>query len=178
MINLIPNEEKKAQVRNFYSRLFVVFLYVISFSILLSSATILPAYFLSRVKKDVAVSQLEAEVNNRIKLSEETLSLSADLEKKLQIVEAAQGDKYVVSQAVINKILLKKMNDIKIKEIDYKNEGSGKIISIFGTAPNRERLLLFRQALEDDVSFKEVNLPISNFVRGSNIEFSLTLKPY
>ena len=60
----------------------------------------------------------------------------------------------------------------------YENDATkGKKVTVLGIAPSRELLLLFRRALEDDVAFKKVDLPISNFVKGSNIEFSLSLIP-
>jgi len=72
-------------------------------------------------------------------------------------------------------VISKKMTDIKINQILYKNEPAGKSIGVRGIAPNRERLLLFRRALEEDPLFKKVDLPISNFTKGLNIQFYLSL---
>ena len=75
-------------------------------------------------------------------------------------------------------IILKKMSNIKITDISYENDPlKGRKVSIEGNAPSREILLLFRRALEDDVLFKQVDLPISNFVKGSDIKFYLNLIP-
>ena len=71
-----------------------------------------------------------------------------------------------------------KMPDIKITQIQYRNESiKGKTISISGVASSRDRLLLFKRELENNIAFKKVDLPISNFVKGSNIKFSLGLTP-
>lgn len=179
MINLIPNEEKKNKVKDFYFRLSVVFLIILGFSMIIASIMILPSYFLSSVKKNLVNTRLEMQKNEPVPvLDQKTLVDVSDLENKLKLIENTKQNKYTISQWIINEILFKKMNDIKITEIIYDNTFSkGKIISVNGTAPNRERLLLFRQALEDDIAFKEVNLPISNFIKGSNIKFSLSLIP-
>ncbi|MEX2029208.1 MAG: hypothetical protein WD963_01875 [Candidatus Paceibacterota bacterium] len=179
MINLIPNEEKKTKVKDFYFRLLVVFLFVLGFSMTIACTMILPAYFLSVVKKNVINTRLEIQKNEPVpELDQEILGAVADLEYKLELLEKNQQDKYPVSQSVINKILLKKMTDIKITGIIYDNRSpQDAIIHINGIAPSRERLLLFRRAFEDDASFKRVDLPISNFIQGSNIEFSLSLIP-
>ena len=67
---------------------------------------------------------------------------------------------------------------IKISQISFKDTGLDvKEVNISGTAPSRERLSLFRRALEGDPLFKKVDLPISNFIKGSNIRFSLSLTP-
>jgi len=87
-------------------------------------------------------------------------------------------DKFVVSTKVINGIILKKMPDIKITSISYEdNEAKGKILSVRGSAPSRDRLLLFRLALEKDINFQKIDLPISNFIKGTDIQFNLTLIP-
>ena len=178
MINLIPNEEKKKKVRDFYFRLFVVSLFVLSFSILIADAVFLPSYFIASAKKNFINSQLTTQKAKPLpEVDKEILSQISDLEKRLTLIENTRKDKYIVSARVINEIIFKKISDIKINKISYQNNLTGKIIRVSGTAKSRERLLLFRRALEDDPEFKKVDLPISNFIKGSNISFFLTLIP-
>ena len=109
---------------------------------------------------------------------QETLAAIKDLNNKLSLIENAKNGKFTISEKVIQAIILQKMPNIKITNISYENDPrEGKKISIRGIAPSREVLLSFRIALESDSSFKQVNLPISNFVKGSNIEFYLSLTP-
>ncbi|MFA5778056.1 MAG: hypothetical protein WC870_01005 [Candidatus Paceibacterota bacterium] len=179
MINLIPNQEKKKRVKDFYLRLVVVCFVLLSFCVLIGSVSILPSYFLSSVNKNLANKRLEAQKKEPVPLIDQSsLLMIEDLNKKLSLIENAEKNKYPISQKVINEIILKKMADIKINQITYKNSTlDGKKITIRGMAPSRERLLLFRRALEDNSVFKKVDLPISSFVKGFNIEFSLTLIP-
>lgn len=179
MINLIPNEEKKRKVKDFYFRLLVVFFVVLGISILIASVSILPAYFLSLEKKNLINTKLEIQQNEpMLSLDQETLDVVKDLDNKLNLVGKNKVNKYIVSQKIINEIISKKMPDIKITKILYQNDPvKGKSVSINGTAGSRERLLLFRRALEDSIAFKKVDLPISNFIKGSNIRFSLSLIP-
>lgn len=179
MINLIPNQEKKRKVKDFYFRLGVVFLVTMAVCILINLVAILPAYFLSSVKKNLVEEKLATQKSDPIPITDQnTLATITDLKSKLDLIEKAEQGKYLVSTSVINEVLLKKMPDIKITEISYNyNSTNGKKVSISGIAPSRERLLLFRNALQEDVAFKKVDLPISNFIKGSDIEFSLTLIP-
>jgi len=179
MINLIPKEEKKEMVRDFYIRFATIFCLVFGISILIAGVLILPAYFFSVVKKNLADTTLKDQSQEPAPvLDQQTTNLLLNLDTKLTLVENGQSGKFIVSERVINEILFKKMSDIKITRIFYENDPSkGKKIGIKGTAPSRERLLLFRQALEEDSVFKDVDLPISNFIRGSNIQFYLTLNP-
>ena len=182
MINLIPNKEKKEMVKGFYFRLVVLFLVAGSISIVIAFVAILPAYFFSSAKSNLINTKLEAQKLEPVPLpDQETLAVIKDLDKKLDLIEQAESSRFVVSEKVVNAIILKKTPAIKITDISYqkdkKNDLSKGKISVQGTAPSREILLLFRRALEDDVNFKNVDLPISNFVKGSDIQFYLSLIP-
>lgn len=183
MINLIPKEEKKKITKGFYYRIVVLFLVVGSASFFVAFVAILPSYFLSSVKDSLINTKLEIQKNEPVPLPEaQTVATIKDLNDKLTLIEKKENKEFVVSQKVINAVILKKMPSIKITDISYQNSPSndpaqGGKISIQGTAPSREVLLLFRQALEDDTTFKSVNLPISNFVKGSDIQFYLSLIP-
>ncbi len=183
MINLIPNKEKKEIAKSFYYRLVVLLLVMLGVSFFVAFIAILPSYFLSSTKSSIVDAKLEMQKNEPVLLPEEkTLAMIKDLNSKLSLIEKNENNTFTVSNKVINAIILKKMSSIKITDISYEDSfpsGSlqGKKISIQGTAPSREVLLLFRKALEDDSNFKSVNLPISNFVKGSNIQFYLSLMP-
>jgi hypothetical protein len=179
MINLIPNEEKKKMSKDFYLRLVTVFFVMLSISLLIASIVILPTYFLFSEEEDSINTKLELQNSESIPLLDQnTLIVIKDLGSKLNLIENTQKNKFVFSQKVINEIILKKIPSIKITEISYQNNSqTGRKINISGKAPSREVLLSFRRALEDDVAFSKVDLPISNFVKGSNIEFYLSLIP-
>ncbi len=178
MINLIPNQEKKEKIKDFYFRLVIVFFVVLGFCFFVAFASILPSYFLSLVNKNVINAKLEMQKREPLLLTDQnSLAAIEDLKSKINLIESAEKNKYLISQKVINEIILQKINDIKITQLSYEDSGGGKKISVRGIAGSRERLLLFRRALEDDITFKKVDLPISNFVKDSNIEFNLTLIP-
>ena len=178
MINLIPNEEKKKMVKDFYLRLLVVFFLVLSFSVLIAFVSILPSYFSSSIKKSLASQKLATENNSPTpNTDKDTLSAIANLNSKLTLIENAEKNKYDVSKKVIDEVIAHKMPDIKIDEIFYQNDSTGKNIRVRGIASSRERLLLFSQALQNDPAFKSVDLPISNFVKGTDISFFLNIIP-
>jgi Tfp pilus assembly protein PilN len=179
MINLIPNQEKKKMMRGFYYRLATLFLAMLVVCSLVAIVAILPSYFFSISKNNIAQEKLRIQKREVMpSFDQETLAVIKDLNNKLALVEKAEQNKFNVSEKVINAVILKKIDSVKITEISYSNDvDKGKSISLQGTAPSREILLLFRRALEDDPLFKNVNLPISNFVKGSNIQFYLTLTP-
>lgn len=166
-------------VKGLYYRLVVLFLVMIGSSLLFASIVMLPAFFLSSMENNIADSKLEAQKREPVPLpAEQTLKTIKDLNNKIALIESAENNKFIVTQKVINTIILKKMSSIKITDISYEASlPPNKKISIQGTAPSREALLLFRKALGDDATFKSVDLPISNFIKGSNIQFYLSLIP-
>lgn len=179
MINLVPKEEKQKMVKSFYYRFTTICLLAFSLSILIGVMAMAPSYFLVYLKKDLADKKLEIQKNEPMPvLDQQTALVIEDLNHKLDLIQNAEKSKFLVSEKVVDAILAKKITDIKIIEIDYKNDISGgRSINIQGFAPSRETLLSFRLGLEKDENFKQVDLPISNFVKGSDIKFSLSLIP-
>ena len=179
MINLIPNHEKKKKMKDFYFRFTIVLFILLGFCALVGAASLLPTLFLSGLERNLAHTKLLAQKNEPPTLADRNLSETVtDLDRKLKLVESAAAGRYLVSQRVIRAITLRKMSDIQITRIAFENSPvNGKQVDLSGLAPSRERLLLFRQALENDTAFQKVDLPISNFVKGSNIQFSLSLTP-
>lgn len=179
MINLIPIEEKRRIFRDFYFRVATVVFVMLGISLLIASFAILPSYFISSVEKNSIDEKLKMQENEIIPIPDQvTLAAVKDLKSKLSFVENSEKNKFIFSKNVIGQIISKKMPSIKISEISYQNDiKTGKKISISGIAPSREMLLVFRKALEDGVAFSKVDLPISNFIKGSNIKFYLSLIP-
>ena len=178
MINLIPNEQKKKMKRDFLMRALVVSLFVFGFIMIVGSVALLPSYFHVVVKSNLVKSKLSIQENTPIpEIETEVMSKIDNLNKKLGLIETAHNNSFVVSNRVINDVVLKKIPEIKITDISYENTAKGRQIRVNGEAPSREKLLIFRLALENDPAFKQVDLPISNFVKGTNINFFLTLVP-
>ena len=165
--------------RVFYYRLVTLLLFVGGLCVFIFFISLFPSYFISKIKVDLINTKLQAQSNEVAPVPDkQTVQIIDDLDKKLKIVENAQTKTFLPTEMVIKAVIANKMPEIKIDQIDYEdNADGGKKITIGGTAPSREMLLLFRQALEDDKEFKNVDLPISNFVKGSDIKFSLTLVP-
>ncbi|HNW71434.1 MAG TPA: hypothetical protein PKZ36_00980 [Candidatus Paceibacterota bacterium] len=177
MINLIPIEEKKKIKIDFYFRLLSVFFVVLSFSILISSVSIMPAYISSLEKKNSVNKKLEAQKSEVMpEIDKQAQVAIKDLNTRLSVIEKAISNKYVFSQNIINEVLLKQETGIKITRIFYENDKfKGRVVTVSGIASSRQQLLLFRKAFENSGAFKSIDLPISNFVKGSDIQFTLNL---
>ena len=178
MINLIPLEKKKKLIRTFFIRFLTAIVFAIAFGGLVATINISPAYFSANIKLSVAEEDFTAQEKDVLSPAEAEASAKlSGLDKQSEII-ANHSDDFLVSERVIDEILSKKTRDIKINKITYVGEPSGdKEVYIKGKADSRESLLDFKITLERDPSWKEVDLPVSNFVSGSDISFSLTLIP-
>ncbi len=179
MINLIPNEDKKKMARDFYYRLMILSFYMLGFAVSLALMAMVPSYIASESKEKILDNKIALQKSEPVPvLDQETLSAIQNLDIKLGLVEKVQADTFVVSKKIINEIIMSRVSGIKITGISYDNDVVlGRKVGINGTAPSRERLLLFRRALESNPAFKNVDLPIANFVKGSDIQFFLSLIP-
>lgn len=177
MINLIPIKEKKEIKKDFYYRFLIVFFAMLILLIFISLIAILPVYFVSYEKKISINKKLEIQKNETMpEIDQKAQTAIKNLNARLDLLEKARQNKYVFSEKVIKEIVHQKVSGIKINRIFYENNSlESKKINIMGLAQNREQLLLFRKALENGPFFKEVDLPISNFVKGRDIQFHLNL---
>lgn len=164
---------------DFYLRFFTVLFFMLGSAMVLVLFAISPSILVLLGREKVVNETLENQKNEPLpEVDQKVLSTAEEINSKLDIVASAKENKFIVSERVINELVLNKMADIKITGISYEASAQGeRKVRINGSAPSRERLVLFRRALEDSLAFKQIDLPISNFVKGSNIEFSLTLVP-
>src|SRR3989344_7548276 len=152
MINLIPNQEKKKMLADLYFRLASLFFIMLSFVLVIASVALLPSYLLSLSKNKIVKDRLETQKAIPLPLfNQEALDVAKDLNYKVQLIEKTGKNKFAVSEKAIQAVISKKIPNVKISHISYENNSiSGKKISLRGTAPSREVLLSFRQALEQD----------------------------
>ena len=177
MINLLSIEEKKRIARDARFRIFIVYFYVIGFCFLIAGISLSPVYILASVQENLAnqrwaaVQQLPVSQPDK-----ETMAAIKDINTKISVIQEIEKSKFLVLENAFDEVVKQKMPDIKLSSISFSKDADGKRqITLEGLAPNRERLLLFRQALEADTHFASVDLPISNFVKGANINFTLSL---
>lgn len=177
MINLIPNEEKKKMARVFYLRVVALSLLMLGFAVSFAALALVPSYILSEAKEKLIDDKLAIQKSEPVPvLDQATASAIQALDEKLSIVEKVSGNKFLVSDDIFNEILESRVSNIKITSISYDDGGvNGKKIGVSGTAHSREALLLFRRSLEYNKAFKSVDLPIENFVKGADIQFSLNI---
>ena len=177
MINLLPTENKKKNISEQRLNIVVFYLYIVGTCFIIGLVSLLPSYFPIIIKNHISHQDLNALDSLPVsQLDQETSGIVANVNAKMSSIDEAEKNKFLVLENALDEVIAQKMPDIKIIAFDYDKTSDGnKNIVLHGISPNRARLLLFRQALEGDKAFSHVDLPISNFVKGSNIDFTLNL---
>lgn len=169
-------EEKKRLKRDFFCRLSAVFFSGLGICLLISSVILTPALFISFGEKNNLAKELAKQRDEAMPVIDQSAQKAIqNLNNQLALIKKVIEDEYFPSEKIVAEVISQKTAGIKIENISYENSVKGKTVKVQGIARSREQLLLFRRALEESGAFKEVDLPISNFVKGSNIQFSLSM---
>jgi hypothetical protein len=179
MINLLPTEENKSELRAYKIRVVILILVTLFVVILISLLFLFPSYVITDVKKTVTTQKLSTiEGDLKDKEKEPLSDIIKDINTKLKIFTDPK-EQFVFSRDILKEILDKKPSEVHITSIGFKEEknagdgGIKKTILISGFADTRLALLSFERALKEDTRFADVVVPISNFIKGSNIQFTL-----
>ena len=135
-----------------------------------------PSYQYSASKELAAENNLE-NFNNKnpeININKLNNEISATNDRLDFIV--AKKPKYSVSESVIDALLSVRSPGISFTQIGYSNRTDGAApIQVIGKARDRSALHAFNDSILKNSNFSSVDLPISNFVKPSNIDYGLSI---
>lgn len=178
MANLLPVAEKKRIQTIYAKRLFIVSLFSLLILITGGLVTLLPALFASIVKEKAAHDRLN--IVAEIVSAEERKNLeknAADINKKTKIL-SGESERFISLSYALKKIIERKNPHIFITSFFYDSAQEAealRAVTISGTSVNRQTLVLFVNELRAEDIFSEVNVPVSNFVKNTDIPFSILL---
>ena len=98
------------------------------------------------------------------------------MNKKIEFFLKGAGAQPFSPLEIISKILKIKASTIKIQSFVYSTNTQGRQLVITGNASSRDSLAEFVAALKEEPSFSRVELPISSYVKSSDIGFSLLIE--
>ena len=182
MINLLPHTQKKELERAYILRVVTLFI-LVAVSIMLCGLILLfPLYITSVSKRQTVEAQVAALSSQKNTTKEELDAIISDINTKLSVF-ADPTTQFSFSKDVIIPLLAKQNAGISITTIGYLNNEAAstntpptapsKNITVSGVAKDRAALLLFENNLKQESTFTGVNVPISNFVYGSDINFNI-----
>ncbi|HEY0220681.1 MAG TPA: hypothetical protein VGC58_00465 [Candidatus Paceibacterota bacterium] len=175
MFNLLPDSFKEDLTREYHLRRFIIVLFFVIFIQISFFILMLPSWVTSLSK--------EKEVTLRVeKMNESPLISSLNMIKptiKALNSEIILMDRYLdypEAMPFFSTVLSKKETSIKINQFSYTAIGSSTAtISLQGFSATRDSLVEFKKSLDDLKIFKSVDLPISNYAKDRDINFSMTI---
>lgn len=173
MINLIPPQEKKKIIIEYWVRVISLWSILISVVLLVGVLIMLPVYVL--IGAQISVKEEAATVASERVDSYENVSV--DLNRaSLQARYIIEESRYRLFSDYIYLFEELQGPSIEIYEINVRRTGENiEPIIISGEATDRQTLASFRDRLLAEKYIEEVDLPISNLARDKNIFFNITV---
>jgi hypothetical protein len=174
---LLPAEERRALRREYRMRLTILTLLFVSTALVFGIIILFPSYIYSLNDEKDGLSHKEALLNSR------KASGADQIEKDLLLNQAT-------AQKISGEIQKVNFEDILQKVISYRKKGIILIsfkfdrapgtttvgtLSMRGTSATRDALLGFKQSLQNDKMFADIDLPLSDLAKSKNIEFGIKL---
>lgn len=176
MINLLPSQQKeelfqeeKLKLVLIFGMIFIVFLLsliliFLSIKISISRDLEIQKMFLEEKEKEISLNR---ELEEKIKNSNLALSkLNSFYQSQLNLTGILEK----ISATLPSGTYLTNLNLIRAKE------KSAVLILLSGFSPNREVLLSFKENLENEKDFFEIDFPPENWVKPTDINFNVTFK--
>lgn len=178
MLNIFPTEEKKKILVEYRLRLGVVSVFALGALVFSSLVLLAPSYLLA-ISKHNSISDelavLESKQGRGGQEKEVGVQIREENKKIDLFLKGDTGGKLVPSQVILNIIGIKG-SAIKIQGFTYDASALQERLVVTGVAATREGLALFVETLKKDPTFTKVELPISSYVKSSNIDFSVVVE--
>ncbi len=182
-MNLLPQADKSAIKQEYYRRLAVVAAVFFLVIILIGMIPLTTAYIVAMYQ----ISNLNKEINftNQSNLARGTGANEAiikDVNSKIDLLNAVGKDDlgYDIS-AIYASIIASstaKITSLAYDQVQVKKGTTKEVahrIVVSGVAADRSQLQAFVKVLKSDSRFASVDLPISDLIASSNIDFSITI---
>lgn len=174
MLNLLPENKKRLVKKEYHRRLFVVGSVFAILAIGIAIIFLLPSYILTKDRHDQANQDNSVLVQ---KINDEKSKETNFSDKQKQMLNVLQTDVSTSTPPtdLIDAVLLSKDSNIDITDLSYQIVENTKQLLVHGRAVKREDLISFKQKLEQDENWSDVELPISDLGPATNNEFTFNL---
>lgn len=176
IVNVLPLKEKKVLRQKYWARLITMFL---SLSIMIEVLLIIllaPSYLFSLSKQRLAESRIES--FNIINPEIEIITIDSvikDINTKLSILSRKNLNQQI-GQGVFGWLLENRPKGVSYSQMLYNKRTDGSlVVDIHGTAEDRFILGSLKSILDNNPDYTEVNLPISNFLEKTNLNFTISI---
>lgn len=174
MINLLP-QEKKDTLKNSIKKKSLSTLFVfLGILFLIFSALISPSVLLLNAKEKSLREILSRSEEERRKILKDTEMEIRKYNQRANLYLQSKNFESV-PDFFIRKSIEAKPSNISLNNFSFSRDESIITLDASGLAENREALLSYVETLKILPNIKEVTVPISSFVKGENLEFTVRI---
>ena len=175
MHNLLSYESKKKIKKEYRLRLLVLFLASTLALSLILFLSLIPSYIFSMTREKTIANEKTAIQKSVVSLESENLNqLLRSTKEKVESLKEGNNDLSIY--VIIEKVLSRRNAGVNILGFRFTpSDGLSRNLTVDGVAGSRDSLVQFRKNLEQEKLFDQVSLPVSNFAKQSEIDFTLTL---
>lgn len=174
----LPEEKKKGYFAEYRIRAILVFIHMITFSVIVGLISLLPAYVSSKIKKTESSLDLTSisRNNNRQIAFEQNEMQAKKTEKILSNINLNGTESLVFFEDILKVVLSNKNKNIKIDTFEIAEPNSHDFsIKISGIAMTRESLVSFKNSLAKDSRLTKVEMPDSDLTKSKNIPYNINI---
>lgn len=176
MFKLLTDESREKVSQEYKTRRLIVIILALILIAVIAIIGLMPSYILSNSREQEATEHLKltAEIDNQEE-GRELRTWLTDTNKKL-VTLAPSLDVDRPSDFIEDVIDLKPVG-AKITSFSWSKIKDKVILSVSGTASDRQNLLRFENNIKNSILFSDVTLPISDFANDRDISFQIKFSP-
>ncbi|MFA6428312.1 MAG: PilN domain-containing protein [Candidatus Buchananbacteria bacterium] len=167
-LNIIsPQQKEDLKLKKLYHEARNLITIILLFTIIAAIMVLVARYILQKefyelVKQNTLVSQSNQKINRQIRTLNQQVTTVDKIQTQYKDYHAFLGNFFQLVPSGI--------------QLYYFKINSEQITELKGRATTRDALLTFKQALEKNPGLSNINLPVSNLLDQTNLNFSLTCK--
>ncbi len=176
IINVLPDKEKKILCKEYWMRFFTIFFNLTSLVGVFAIFLLFPSFFLSKLQESLINDKTEIFNRENVGLIDNDIDkIIPDINSKLTILDKRKNERQF-SKDILEKVLSNRNSGITFSRIMYSKEAEETSLEINGIAKSRDDLRVFKTTLENSGDYSLVDLPISNFLEKTDLDFTILMK--
>lgn len=171
---LIPQKERKILRREYRTRVFIVFCFLLSISGIIGSAALFPSFLFAINEEKTQLSLLSSLRDTKDENGVNVLEL--DFKRDNSFINILSNKSKIPRPSAAIQSISGLRGSVKINAIAVDiPTPEDLIIIVQGIAPDRDSLLSFKSRLEELVPGGGVELPVSDLAKSKDIQFSMRI---
>src|SRR3989344_2388371 len=172
MFNLLPDIDKRALRKEYRKRLVVCALFLSLATILVAAAFEIPRYFL--FQKTIPDPKARRAVEARGPLLEAAIAFDKEIMEVNNLMKISDLYKNLSAYGIMSQALEKKSSNVSVQDFSYTRGADQFTVVLRGVALDRASLQSLKSVFEQGSLFDSVEVPLSDFARNKDLNFTLT----